>query len=246
MGTERRKGPLLLIAGGITAVLAAFLVIRQVEDRQTSLKPKGQRSLEDVLRYAKPRAEAAFPQLESLTDGRPLALLAFKDAQVLEVWKSTSRGWSHVRDYPFAGYSGRLGPKLREGDGQIPEGIYRVELLNPNSSYHLSMKIDYPNAFDLQRAAEDGRRDPGSDIYIHGDTRSVGCIPLGDAAIEELFYLVAANGEGNTEVVIAPSDLRRRPAELPRGSAPWVAELYGSIAAKLQSFQPADSRTTHP
>ena len=88
-----------------------------------------------------------------------------------------------MRTFPFQGFSGTLGPKLREGDGQIPEGLYRIEYLNPNSSYHLSLKIDYPNAFDREKGRSDGRERLGYDIFIHGKSVTVGCIPIGDEAI---------------------------------------------------------------
>jgi len=71
-----------------------------------------------------------------------------------------------VADYRITAASGTAGPKLREGDRQVPEGIYRIVGLNPNSRYHLSMKLDYPNAFDRHQAARDGRARPGSDIFI--------------------------------------------------------------------------------
>jgi len=61
-----------------------------------------------------------------------------------------------IKSYPFTGFSGGLGPKLREGDGQIPEGVYAIEYLNPNSQFHLSVKLDYPNVFDKAKGRADG------------------------------------------------------------------------------------------
>ena len=75
-----------------------------------------------------------------------------------------------------------------EGDKQVPEGFYRIELLNPNSRYHLSLRVNYPNADDIERARED-RRDLlnlGGDIMIHGGAESIGCIAIGNPAIEHL------------------------------------------------------------
>lgn len=87
--------------------------------------------------------------------------------------------------------SGGPGPKLREGDLQVPEGVYRLTAFNPNSSYHLSLRVDYPNAED--RAAEDRavarsdrRTSLGGDIFIHGKAVSIGCLAIGDPGIEEL------------------------------------------------------------
>ncbi|NJN46820.1 MAG: L,D-transpeptidase family protein [Candidatus Competibacteraceae bacterium] len=96
-------------------------------------------------------------------------------------------GWQPIKHYPVLAASGTLGPKLCEGDRQVPEGIYRIKSLNPNSAYHLSLELDYPNAFDLRQAERDGRNNPGSAICIHGKAVSVGCLAMGDTAIEELY-----------------------------------------------------------
>ena len=115
-----------------------------------------------------------------------------------------------IKSYPILGASGQLGPKLKEGDRQVPEGFYGVEYLNPNSSYHLSMKIAYPNADDRARAALEGRTGLGGDIMIHGNTGSSGCLAMGDPAAEDLFILAARVGVENVEVLISPVDFRHR------------------------------------
>src|SRR5207244_10607204 len=108
--------------------------------------------------------------------------------------------------------------------------------LNPASSYHLSMKVSYPNAFDRAQAARDGRTRLGGDIFIHGKNVSIGCIALGDPAIEELFTLAADAGPQRIRVIIAPNDLHVAGAAM-RDDAPlWVAQLYRSIAAALAEF----------
>lgn len=86
----------------------------------------------------------------------------------------------------MTGTSGTLGPKREEGDGQIPEGVYGVEDLNPNSLFHLSLKVSYPNAFDREMAKREGCGNLGGDIMVHGGSATVGCIPIGDDAIEEV------------------------------------------------------------
>jgi murein L,D-transpeptidase YafK len=155
----------------------------------------------------------------------------------VELWASDGGAPAFVRSYPILDASGHSGPKLKEWDMQVPEGIYRIVLLNPASAYHLSMKVDYPNAYDRRRAREDGRGDLGGDIYIHGGDQSIGCLAVGDRAIEDLFVLVARAGVDHVEVIIAPSDLRRRAPPKPADSPPWVRELYGRIAASLKPFQ---------
>jgi hypothetical protein len=100
----------------------------------------------------------------------------------------------------------------------------------------LSMKVSYPNEFDQQMAQRDGRTRLGGDIFIHGKNVSIGCVALGDPAIEHLFTLVADTGMARTRVIIAPNDLRVAGAST-SGSMPlWVGQLYRNIAAALADF----------
>jgi murein L,D-transpeptidase YafK len=127
------------------------------------------------------------------------------------VWVETSGQVVFIHSYSVLAASGHNGPKLREGDRQVPEGFYRITSLNPNSSYHLSIKLNYPNAFDQQHADEEGRDHLGGDIFIHGKAASIGCLAMGDPAIEELFVMVEKVGRSNVQVIIAPHDPRQIP-----------------------------------
>lgn len=163
--------------------------------------------------------------------GDKLLILVFKSERLVEV---NASGWDSPRIYKMTNFSGKPGPKLREGDGQIPEGIYGVEYLNPNSAFHLSIKVTYPNAFDRSRAKEDGRSQLGGDIMIHGGSATIGCVPLGDDAIEEVFYFVAKAGSRNTIIVMAPYDMRKgRQPELEQSPLPWYGALCDEIAVAL-------------
>ena len=187
---------------------------------------------------ARARWEPAFSANGIAYPPSKVALIGLKDEGVLEVWAASGDGlWCHVRDYPILGMSGTLGPKLREGDGQAPEGLYRIESLNPNSAYHLSLRVGYPNAHDRKRGAEDGRERLGSDIMIHGKNVSIGCLAMGDQAAEDLFVLAAETGTKNISVILSPVDFRAR--ELPDDMPPaprWTAELYDEIRAALGAF----------
>ena len=165
-------------------------------------------------------------------------LLGFKDERELHLLASSpGRDLAFIRFYPIYGASGVLGPKLRGGDGQVPEGFYAIEYLNPNSVAHLSLALSYPNSYDRARAAEDGREDLGGDIMIHGGSGSIGCLAIGDQAAEELFVLAADAGWENTVVVLSPVDFRRSvlPADY-RAPAPWVRDLYAELRAALEVF----------
>jgi murein L,D-transpeptidase YafK len=98
----------------------------------------------------------------------------------------------------------------------------------------LSLRVNYPSEKDRAWAARDGRTRLGGDIFIHGKDVSIGCLAIGDDAVEELFWLTAEVGRGAFTVVIVPTDLRRNPA--PRLSVGWGGELYANLAAELKLF----------
>lgn len=178
------------------------------------------------------RAKPWIADIAKQTGGR-LHILVFKNEQVVEVH---APGWTNPRRYEMTGFSGSLGPKLEEGDRQIPEGIYGIEYLNPNSRFHLSLKVSYPNEFDKVHAAADGRVNLGGDIMIHGGNATIGCIPIGDDAIEELFYIAATVGCKNITVVIAPYDMRKgRVANLEKSPVPWYGTLCDKIYRELST-----------
>jgi len=134
---------------------------------------------------------------------------------------------------PILGASGTEGPKLREGDGQVPEGVYAIESLNPNSRHHLALRVGYPNAFDRTMAEQDGRANLGGDIMIHGGSLSIGCLAIGDEAIERLFLLAADTGPEAVRLVIAPCDLRTGPSRSEGPQPTWLPELHARLASEL-------------
>jgi len=197
--------------------------------------------VDEVGAEARARLQPHFARAGVAYPPRALTLVALKDTARVEVWARTADGWRFVRGYPVMAASGARGPKLREGDLQVPEGVYTIDWLNPNSAYHLSMHVDYPNAFDREHAVGDGRTELGGAIMIHGRAVSVGCLAMGDPAIEELFTLVADTGlrddDGAPRVhaILAPTDLRVHPGATPPPDAPaWTGDLYALIAQALQ------------
>lgn len=171
-----------------------------------------------------------------------VALLGFKDERQLEVQaRSADGGFRFVRRIPVLGASGGPGPKLREGDKQVPEGLYRIESLNPNSRFHVSLRVNYPSPFDWEMAATEGRTEPGSDIMIHGGSASIGCLAIGDQAAEDVFTLAADTGLERIRVLLAPVDLRSRPRpSIPPEFPSWVPALYDRIGSALQVYPPRE------
>jgi murein L,D-transpeptidase YafK len=115
---------------------------------------------------------------------------SFKYDSQLEVWVKNDRKdpYKLFKTYKVCALAGTLGPKRMEGDYQVPEGFYHINEFNPKSNYHLSLGLNYPNVSD--RILGDISR-PGGDIYIHGSCVTVGCIPLTDPMIEELYTVTA-------------------------------------------------------
>ncbi len=140
--------------------------------------------------------------------GAPVFIRIFKEEAELELWVRQDGRFVLFKTYPICKFSGTLGPKLREGDRQAPEGIYRVGrgALNPNSSFHLSFNLGFPNAYDRAN----GRT--GSFLMVHGACVSVGCYAMTDPAIEEIYLLVEAallQGQGGVDVHAFPFRMTR-------------------------------------
>lgn len=141
------------------------------------------KSKEDTLRNQFGRAGLQWP-------ARQLYIRSFKYDSQMEVWvrNSSDAPFRLFKTYKVCAMAGAIGPKRLEGDYQVPEGFYYINEFNPKSSYHLSLGINYPNASD--RVLSDSIK-PGGDIYIHGNCVTVGCIPLQNEQIEELYILAA-------------------------------------------------------
>jgi murein L,D-transpeptidase YafK len=135
---------------------------------------------------------------------RRLYMRAFKDERVLELWGGDHGPMRLIKTYSVAAMSGGMGPKRREGDRQVPEGLYVIDRFNPRSSFLLSLGLDYPNASDMVRS--DPKR-PGGDIFIHGGQASIGCLAMTDPAIQEI-YLFAMDAERPIRVDLFPFRFR--------------------------------------
>ncbi|MCS6824549.1 MAG: L,D-transpeptidase family protein [Cytophagaceae bacterium] len=124
----------------------------------------------------------------------------FKHENVLELWarKTAADTFVLIKQYPVCYASGTLGPKRKEGDMQVPEGFYKINHFNPNSAFHLSLCINYPNSSD--RILSDPKT-PGGDMYIHGSCVSIGCLAMTDDKIKEL-YIAAVEAVNNGQKTI--------------------------------------------
>ena len=133
----------------------------------------------------------------------------FKQEKILELWafSGAENIFKLVKTYAVCNTSGNLGPKRREGDLQIPEGFYFIDRFNPKSNFYLSLGINYPNRSDRILGRKD---EPGSDIFIHGGCATVGCIPITDESIKEVYWVAVqakSNGPSKIPVHIFPTKL---------------------------------------
>jgi murein L,D-transpeptidase YafK len=125
-------------------------------------------------------------QKKNMAVGSAILMRIFKEEAELEIWKENDTGrFALLRTFPICRWSGELGPKIKAGDRQAPEGFYPITpgLMNPNSSYYLAINIGFPNAYD----AANGRS--GAFLMIHGDCSSAGCYAMTDEQIAEIYAL---------------------------------------------------------
>ncbi len=167
-----------------------------------------------------PRAEQSIKLVESLLKrqlkekgleyGSPIFIRIFKQDNRLELWVKKNNGtFHHFKNYKICAYSGKLGPKLKQGDLQSPEGFYYVTpgRLNPWSSYHLSFNLGYPNQYDKAH----GRT--GNALMVHGRCVSIGCYAMNDRNISEIYTLAVAafqSGQPFFRVHAFPFELKEK------------------------------------
>lgn len=166
-----------------------------------------------------------------------LLFVGLKAEKQLQIYApDASEKWQLVRSMPILKASGVGGPKLRLGDGQVPEGAYIIESLNPNSRFHLSLRISYPSVEDRLQAHRDGRDKLGGDIMIHGSNQSVGCLAMGDEGAEDLFVLAADTLNTPIQVLLCPLDFRRADVAPDAHRAAWVEARYNRLREALQQL----------
>lgn len=195
--------------------------------------------LAEISPGAKARLAGRFHDAKAEWPPAEMVLVAIKDERILELHARPQGGaWKLIHRYPVLAASGVAGPKLIKGDRQVPEGIYAISFLNPNSRYHVSMRVNYPNSFDRQMAAQEGRKELGGDIMIHGKAASAGCLAMGDPTAEELFVLAAQVGLPHVKLIIAPTDFRKNGIpELAASQPRWLGKLYTEVASAMSEYK---------
>ena len=159
------------------------------------------------------RVNAAFLEKESVIqqqlnanglqpDDFNLLIVAYKEEDELELYvkKKTESAYKKLMSYEVCAKSGQLGPKRRQGDMQVPEGFYHIDRFNPTSNFHFSLGVNYPNESDRKKSTA---KHLGGDIFIHGSCVTIGCLPMTDDKIKEIYlYAVLARNNGQYEIPV--------------------------------------------
>lgn len=182
---------------------------------------------------------ARLAQIDS-SPAQPMVIRVYKQSSELEVWKRTNSGqYALLKTYPICKWSGALGPKIREGDYQSPEGFYDVTpaLMNPKSAYWLSFNVGFPNKFDQVW----GRT--GTNLMVHGDCKSVGCFAMTDEGIKEIYALARESFRGgNRSFQLQLLPFRMTDANLAQHASSPHAAFWGNLKQGTDAFD----RTKQP
>ena len=184
--------------------------------------PRADRA-EAAAKRVRPSLEPAL-RAKGLRWGAPVFIRIFKEEKELELWVDDGKVFKHFKTWPICKYSGKLGPKLKEGDQQAPEGFYFVprSRMNPRSRFHLSFNLGYPNTYDR------AHKRTGSALMVHGNCVSIGCYAMTNARIEEIYSRcdAALNG-GQRFFRVHSFPFRMTEANMKRhAQSKWIEEWY--------------------
>ncbi|MBC8050991.1 MAG: hypothetical protein H7X92_12730 [Chitinophagales bacterium] len=172
---------------------------------------------------------------KGMTEQAPIFVRIFKEENELEVWKQMADGrFEHFKTYPICKWSGELGPKVKQGDKQAPEGFYTVRpgQLNPNSQFHLAFNLGYPNDYDRSNGRD------GSALMVHGKCKSAGCFAMTDALIEEIYILARESFKGGqTSFQVNAFPFRMTEENMKRHANSEWAGFWRSLKTGYDSFE---------
>lgn len=209
--------------------LASMITLGACQGGVDSLFPKAERPIPDNLVKAM--------KAKGMTSGSPVLLRIFKEESALEVWKKKDTGrYDLLQTYEICKWSGKLGPKFKEGDRQAPEGFYTVApaQMNPRSSYHLSFNMGYPNRYDRSH----GRT--GTHLMVHGACSSAGCYSMTDEIVEEIYSVAReAFKGGQRKFQIQAYPFRMTPQNMVRHEGSEHYEFWKTLKKGNDYFEVA-------
>jgi murein L,D-transpeptidase YafK len=229
--------PPMFAHGKVLLVLILAMLTAEESFKESQLKFS---RVKDAFDEKAQDVKALFASRGLVFSGQQMFIRAFKTEEELEVWIKDGDAYKMVVTYPFCTTSGTIGPKRKEGDLQIPEGVYYINHFNPYSTFHLSLGINYPNASD--KILSD-KQHPGGAIYIHGNCVSIGCIPITDEKIKELYVMAVEAKNARQEKI----PVHIFPARLDAGAievliqrhkpTPEVEVFWTNLSTVYQDFQ---------
>ncbi|MBK6521718.1 MAG: L,D-transpeptidase family protein [Sphingobacteriaceae bacterium] len=222
-------------------IKTALLVVLVLNIRAQGTFKTAQLKYERVRTAYKTKFEGLKKELTSVgfsVNTYEIYLQVFKHEKEVQVWMRNKGDakFKLFKTYKICSSSGELGPKRVQGDGQVPEGFYYIEHFNPVSSYHLSMKVGYPNKSDSKKATGS----PGGDIMIHGNCVTIGCIPIENDPIEELYILCveAKDRKQNLRVDMFPCKFTEENIKmLNQNFSKDMNAFWGTLKAGYDSFE---------
>jgi murein L,D-transpeptidase YafK len=228
----------LVFAGAATAVLLGWEAITDWDHIEIEIE-RSRRAAQTAVGAALPGT----PDLadlngrlatQGLTAGAPVFIRIFKREFELELWLKRDDRFERFAVYPICRWSGRLGPKIVEGDSQAPEGFYTVDskALNPASRWHRAFNLGFPNAFDR------AHQRTGSFVMVHGGCGSIGCYAMTDAVVDEIWRLVTTalkGGQRRFHVHVFPFRMTEENLEK-RAGAEW-ASFWRNLKAGYDAFE---------
>lgn len=170
-----------------------------------------------------------------------LILVAYKQEDILDLYArdNKTKTFQKITSYAVCAKSGSLGPKSKMGDRQVPEGFYHIDRFNPNSNFYLSLGLNYPNAADRKRSKA---ANLGGDIFIHGSCVTIGCLPLTDDKIKELYlYTLFAKNYGQDKIPVYAfpfimDDATFAKHQIEFKNQPELLKFWGSLKIGYQKF----------
>ena len=191
-----RSSQLLRSLAGLALIVSASALLAGCDEAETS----GGSGIAGSARASHPLSPEMVSLMEKTGVGQNSAVLirTYKKEAEFEIWKMKPDGrYVHFKTFPMCRWSGQLGPKMREGDRQVPEGFYRITpgQMNPNSHYYLSFNVGYPNAYDRAHGAS------GGSVMVHGACSSAGCFSMTDAQVDQIYAIAREAFNGGQQAI---------------------------------------------
>ncbi len=212
-------------------ILNSFLSAKTFEEEQNQYKRVKEARKEKIDGIKKLFKEKKIPYPANIF------IRIFKFEEKFQVFALNGKKYELVKEYPICSSSGELGPKRQQGDMQVPEGFYYMHHYNPLSNFHLSLGVSYPNKSDtILKTAKDA----GGAIYIHGDCVTIGCVPLTDNLIKEVYTMAVdakTNGQTKIEIHIFPCDFNTEKCKKELETYKEHTEFWENIKIGYEYFE---------